>query len=185
MSYATLMVWLNVDHVAKQLVSVAAGVADKFSAKLLGLSALAIMPPFIAEGVVTVDNASEFDIAKMKAALADAGKKFEAAAGAGRKTEWRSAIDYPTQVLLSEARCADLILIEQGKSSGDNYRTVDVGAAILGAGPPVPGGACGSEIPCCRPRRGRLEGYAGGPTCRPGRVAVPPKGEARHHRANV
>ena len=136
MSYATLMVWVNVDHVSKQLVSVAAGVAEKFSAKLLGLSALAIMPPFIAEGVVIVDNASEFDIAKMKAALADAGNKFEAAAGVGRTPEWRSAIEYPTQVLLSEARCADLLLIEQGKTSGDIYRTVDVGAAILGAGRP-------------------------------------------------
>jgi hypothetical protein len=32
---------------------------------------------------------------------------------------------------ISEARCADLILIEKGKSSGDIYRSVDVGAAIL------------------------------------------------------
>ena len=143
MSYATLMVWVNVDHVSRQLVGVAAGVADKFAAQLVGLSALAIIPPFVAEGVVIVDNATEFDIAKMEAALADAGSKFEAAAGTGRKTEWRSAIDYPTQVLISEARCADLILIEKGKSSSDIHRTVDVGAAILGAGRPflvVPAG---------------------------------------------
>ena len=71
MSYATLMVYVNVDHVSKQLVSVAAGIADKFSARLIGLSALAIMPPFVAEGVVIVDNATEFDIAKMKARLAE------------------------------------------------------------------------------------------------------------------
>ena len=38
-----------------------------------------------------VDNATEFDIAKMKAKLAEAGKKFQAAAGAGRQIEWRSA----------------------------------------------------------------------------------------------
>ena len=64
MSYATLLVWVNVDHVSKQLVSIAAGVADKFAAKLIGLSALAILLPFVAEGVVIVDNASELDIAK-------------------------------------------------------------------------------------------------------------------------
>ena len=58
MSYATLLVYVNVDHVPKQLVSVAAGLADKFSAKLIGLSALAIMPPFAADGVVMVDNAT-------------------------------------------------------------------------------------------------------------------------------
>jgi hypothetical protein len=67
MSYATLLVYVNVDHVSKQLVSVAAGLADKFSAKLIGLSALAIIPPIAAEGVVFVDNATEVDIALMKA----------------------------------------------------------------------------------------------------------------------
>ncbi len=135
MSYATLMVYVNVDHVSKQLVGVAAGLAQKFSAKLIGLSALAIMPPFVAEGVVIVDNATELDIAKMKAKLAEAGETFRAAAGADRQTEWRSAIEFPTQTLISEARCADLIVIEKGKS-GDIYRTIDVGAAILGAGRP-------------------------------------------------
>jgi nucleotide-binding universal stress UspA family protein len=135
MSYATLLVWVNADHVSKQLVSVAAGVADKFSAKLLGLSALAIMPPSVANGVVIVDNATEFDIAKMKANLAEAEANFQAAAGAGRRIEWRSALEFPTQTLIGEARCADLIFVEKGRS-GDIYRTVDVGAAILGAGRP-------------------------------------------------
>ena len=93
------------------------------------------MPPFVADGVVIVDNATEFDIAKMKASLAEAGNKFQAAAGAGRQIEWRSALEFPTQTLIGEARCADLILVEKGKS-GDIYRTVDVGAAILGAGRP-------------------------------------------------
>jgi hypothetical protein len=93
MSYATLMVYINVDHVSKTLVGVAAGLTDKFSAKLIGLSALAITPPFVAEGVVIVDNASEFDIAQMKARLAEAGDKFRAVAGAGRQVEWRSAIE--------------------------------------------------------------------------------------------
>src|SRR6476619_4409968 len=103
MSYATLMVYVKVDHVSRQLVGVAACLADKFSAKLIGLSALAIVPPFVAEGVVIVDNATEFDIAKMKATLAEAGKKFEAAAGADRQTEWRSAIEFPTQTLIDES----------------------------------------------------------------------------------
>ncbi|MBX9650420.1 MAG: universal stress protein [Xanthobacteraceae bacterium] len=135
MSYASLMVYVNADHVSKQLVGVAAGLADKFSARLVGLSALAIMPPFVAEGVVIVDNASEFDIAQMKAKLADAGNKFRAAAGADRQAEWRSAIEFPTETLMGEARCADLVLIEKGKS-GDIYRSVDAGVAILGAGRP-------------------------------------------------
>jgi nucleotide-binding universal stress UspA family protein len=135
MPYATLMVYVNADRVSKQLVSVAAGIADKFSAKLVGLSALAIMPPVAAEGVVILDNATEFDIAKMKARMAEAGNKFRAAAGADRQIEWRSALEFPTQTLIGEARCADLIVVEKGKSD-DIYRTVSCGAAILGAGRP-------------------------------------------------
>lgn len=142
MSYATLMVYVNADHVSKTLVNVATGLTDKFSAKLIGLSALAIVPPFVAEGVVIVDNASEFDIVQMKTSLAEAGDKFRAAAGADRQIEWRSAIDIPTDILISEARCADLIVIEKGGRSIDFYRAADTGAAILGAGRPflvVPG----------------------------------------------
>ena len=142
MSYATLMVYVNVDHISTTLVNVAAGLADKFSANLIGLSAVAIVPPFVAEGVVIVDNASELDIAKMKTSLAEAGDKFRAAAGAVRQTEWRSALETPTDTLIGEARCADLIAIEKSSRSIDFYRAVDTGAAILGAGRPfliVPG----------------------------------------------
>jgi nucleotide-binding universal stress UspA family protein len=136
MSYATLMVYVNADHVSETIVNVAAGLADKFSANLVGLSALAIMPPFAAEGVVLVDNASEFDIAQMKAKLVEAGDKFRAAAGTGRQTEWRSALEIPTDTLIGEARCADLIVIGKSSRSIDFYRVADTGAAILGAGRP-------------------------------------------------
>ena len=136
MSYATLMVYVNADHVWKPLIRVAAGLADKFSAKLIGLSALAIMPPFVAEGVVIVDNASEFDIAQMKTKLAEAGDNFRAAAGADRQTEWRSFLEFPTDTLISEARCADLIVVEKNKASWDIHRVAGNGSAILGAGRP-------------------------------------------------
>lgn len=136
MSYATLMVWVNVDHVSKKFVGVAANLADKFDARLLGLSAVAIFPPFAAPGIVTVENAAEFDIESMKESLVDAGSMVQAAAGNGRQVEWRSAIAFPTETLISEARCADLIVVEGDKLSRDKYRNLDVGAAILGSGRP-------------------------------------------------
>ena len=42
MSYATLMVYVDADHLPEQRVRLSAGLADKFSATLIGLSALAI-----------------------------------------------------------------------------------------------------------------------------------------------
>lgn len=136
MSYATLLTYVNADHVSKPLVSVAAGLADRFSSRLVGLSALAVIPPFVAEGVVIVDNATEADIALMEAKLGQAGDQFRAAAGTGRQAEWRSFVEYPTEILISEARCADLIVVERNKASWDIHRAADNGAAILGAGRP-------------------------------------------------
>jgi hypothetical protein len=70
MSYATLMVYVNVDHVSKTLVGVAAGLTDKFSAKLIGLSALAITPPLVASGPISFDGGqrinTEASIIKIK-----------------------------------------------------------------------------------------------------------------------
>jgi hypothetical protein len=129
MSYVTLLAYVNADYVSKQLVDVAAGLADKFSAKLVGLSALAVRPPIVADGVVIVDNATECDITKMKGKLGKAGARFQAAAGAGRQIEWRSAIEFPTETLIGEARSANLIIVEKRKS-GDIYRAVDTAAAI-------------------------------------------------------
>jgi nucleotide-binding universal stress UspA family protein len=142
MSYATLLVYVNVDHVSKALVSVAADLTDKFSAKLIGLSARAIVPPVVAE-VVIVDHGSELEIVQMKKSLAEAGDNFRAAAGANRETEWRSALEIPTDTLIRQARCADLVIIEKSGRSIDFYKAPDPGAAIIAAGRPflvVPGG---------------------------------------------
>jgi nucleotide-binding universal stress UspA family protein len=143
MPYATLLVYVNADHVSKTLVGVAAGLADKFAAKLIGLSALAIVPPVAAEGVVIVDDASEFELAQMNTRLVEARDSLRAAAGAKRDTEWRSALEIPTDTLIREVRCADLIIIEKSGRSIDFYRAPDPGTAIMGAGRPflvVPGG---------------------------------------------
>jgi nucleotide-binding universal stress UspA family protein len=137
MSFATLLVYVDADHVSQQFVGVAGGLADRFSARLIGLSALATLPPFVAEGVVIVDNASEADVALMEAKLAETGEAFRAAAGAGRQTEWRSILGFPTETLIDEARCADLIVIEKSKTTTDIHRTIDNGAVILAAGRPV------------------------------------------------
>lgn len=143
MSYATLMVYVNVDHASRALVSVAANLADRFSAKLIGLSSVAVVPPVVAEGVLIVDYASEVDLAQMRKSLAQTGEKFRAAAGIVRDTEWRSALEVPTDALIRESRCADLIVIQKSGPSIDFYRAPDLGTAIMGTGRPflvVPGG---------------------------------------------
>jgi nucleotide-binding universal stress UspA family protein len=137
MSYATLLLYVNVDHVAPALVRLAAGLAERFSATLIGTSAQAVPPPFVAEGVVIVDAASEADIRKMQASLDEAERRFREAAGTSRPVEWRSALDHPAATLVREAREADLVVFGHQRGPIDPYRTLDSTKAILEVGRPT------------------------------------------------
>jgi hypothetical protein len=53
------------------------------AARLIGVSALAIVPPFVTDGVVIVDQVTDADIVTMKAKLTEAGEQFRSIA-AGR-----------------------------------------------------------------------------------------------------
>jgi hypothetical protein len=64
MSYGELMAYVDADGMPEQRVRLAASLADKFNATLIGLSALA--PPLLGEGVV-FQEMTESDIKEMRA----------------------------------------------------------------------------------------------------------------------
>jgi nucleotide-binding universal stress UspA family protein len=164
MSYASVMVYVEADAAPEQRVRLAAVLADRFGAQLLGLSALAIPPPpplgigqpmvapavpfvfarAVADGMV-ISAAAEVDIKLMEGMLADKADWFRRIAGDGRRQpEWRSALDFPVELLVREARSADLVVIGQRHGPGTAYRSLDPGEAILKMGRPtlvVPEGA--------------------------------------------
>ena len=136
MSYAAVMVYVEAYARPEQRVRLAAELAAAFNAQLIGLSALAIPPPTVAGGMVLTDP-TEVDIKLMQATLADKEEWFRRVASSdSRKPEWRSALDFPVDMLTREARSADLIVIGQ-KGSGNDYRSVDPGEAILKMGRPT------------------------------------------------
>jgi nucleotide-binding universal stress UspA family protein len=138
MSYATIMVALNADRDIKQLTGVAAGLWEKFSAKLLGISALMIPPPpAVAGGYELPVSMSDIDIAQIEVRLEHTEKMFRAGILPAQANEWRSAMGFPTDNLLREARCADLIMMQASSPWESIYREINVGASILGAGRPV------------------------------------------------
>jgi hypothetical protein len=61
MSYASLMVYVEADPTPKQRVRLAASLADRFGAMLIGVSALAVPPPIVADGMV-IDELTDTDI---------------------------------------------------------------------------------------------------------------------------
>jgi nucleotide-binding universal stress UspA family protein len=137
MSYASLMVYVEADATPEQRVRLAASLADRFSATLIGMSALAIPPPIVADGMVMAESTVE-DIELMRGKLADKGRWFRGIAGGDhRRLEWHAALDFPGEALTRGARSADLVIIGQMKAPGGSYRALDPGEAILKMGRPT------------------------------------------------
>jgi nucleotide-binding universal stress UspA family protein len=137
MSYASVMVYVEADGAPEERVRLAASLADKFDAMLIGLSALAVPPPMVADGVV-MDEPTDADVELMKAKLADKSEWFRGIAGVDlRRREWRPVLDLPISALPREARAADLVVIGRVEAPGGAYRALDPGTAILKLGRPA------------------------------------------------
>jgi len=137
MSYASLMVYVEADAIPERRVRLAASLADKFAAMLIGVSALAIPPPVVADGMVLAESTDD-DIELMRARLADKGNWFRGIAGGDhRRLDWHAALDFPAEALARAARSADLVIIGQVKAPGNAYRALDPGEAILKMGRPT------------------------------------------------
>ena len=141
MSFATLMVHVDVEAKSDARVRLAVQLADRFSSTLIGSSAC-LLPPYPAEGAYFVTpEFVEHERQDMVAALQRTEASFRAAAGeTGSRLgwlEWRSAIDLPELFVVSQARSADLVIVGRAPSPMDISRCLDPGAAVLRVGRPM------------------------------------------------
>ena len=137
MSYAVVMAYVDANGMPEQRVRLAASLAEKFNATLIGLSALAIHPPFLIEGV-SIQQATAADIVEIMSMLTAKGDWFSKIAAIDHhRIEWRPVLDYPAEALAHEARSADLVVIGQTKGPGDPLGSLDPGEALLKIGRPT------------------------------------------------
>jgi nucleotide-binding universal stress UspA family protein len=138
MSNAVLMVFVESEGASELCVRVAAKLADKFGAALIGVSACAIPPPVLADSMVIIQAPTAADIELMTEKLRKQGDWFRSIVNGGHlKLEWRSALELPNEVIAREARSADLVVIGQPKGFRSTYSSLDLGAAILKMGRPT------------------------------------------------
>jgi nucleotide-binding universal stress UspA family protein len=138
MTYATLMVHVDMDSGLGERVHVAADLADRFGAHLIGIAGWAPMSLFLAEEVRTRPAPEDLHLQDMQTLLDQKGKQFCAAVGTGgRRAEWRSFLELPTEAVAREARAADLVIIGNERENRDPFRALDPGSVILKAGRPV------------------------------------------------
>ena len=138
MSYVVLTVFVEPEGTPEPCVRVAAKLADKFGAALIGVSACAIPPPVLADSMVIIQAPTAADIELMTDKLRKRGDWFRSIVNGGHlKLEWRWALELPNEVIVREARSADLVVIEQTKGFRSTYSSLDLGAAILNMGRPT------------------------------------------------
>ena len=138
MSYVSLMVHVDADSDLSGRASIAADLADRFHAHLIGVAGWAPMSVFLAEEALINPSTTVPDLLELKAALDRKGQQFcSAVRKRDREVEWRSGLDFPTEVLSREARAADLVVIGNERENPDPFRSLDPAAFLLKAGRPV------------------------------------------------
>jgi nucleotide-binding universal stress UspA family protein len=140
MSYKVLMAYVDLDGTGDARMSLAAELAERFGAALIGVSAWAPAPPISVDIAVLESVPDLADLQAMEDFLKAKGDKFRAVADkAGGPVEWRSALELPTEFVVQEVRAADLVIIGGSRHPvlRDPYGSVDPGAVLLRAGRPM------------------------------------------------
>jgi nucleotide-binding universal stress UspA family protein len=138
MSYATLMVYVDVEGKPDGRVSVAADLARRFDAHLIGIASGAPISVVLGEDAPSEAAEQTPHLRDMKALLDQRAQEFRAAIGtSNRRVEWRSVVGFQADAVAREARAADLVIIGNSRASRDPFRALDPGSFILKAGRPV------------------------------------------------
>jgi nucleotide-binding universal stress UspA family protein len=137
--FASIMVHVDFDEQTEARIGVAAGLANRFNALLIGVAGWPLRKSEALEhsGVAFAPSEEALQ-SRIAEELAQLGEKFRRAAGSNpRGVEWRASHHFPNEVIAVEARAADLVVIGREALPGDVYHTFDPGAVILACGRPV------------------------------------------------
>jgi nucleotide-binding universal stress UspA family protein len=140
MSYATLLVHMELDRPNTGLLKVTAELAERFHAGVVGIAARQPLQMVFGDGYVSGDVYQQ-DRVEIVKELKAAEAEFRAALqGRVKFLEWRSAQTYAylADYFAGEARCADIVLT--GVATGDFLdasRAVNTGELIMQTGRPV------------------------------------------------
>ena len=137
MTIASVMVHVDFDAQSDDRIRIASDMASKFGAALIGVAG---WPPGREEGGWFAEELKrpEERNDRILAELDKLGEHFRDVAHRKiRDVEWRRSFHFPREVIPTEARAADLVVISPGNLPGDVYHTYDPGTIIVSAGRPV------------------------------------------------
>jgi nucleotide-binding universal stress UspA family protein len=139
MSYATLLLHMDLERPNAARLAVAAGLAERFDALVIGAAAADPQPPVFADGIYPVDTLQvDRELAERRIGAAEAEFR-EAFAGRAERIRWQDGLAAPAPFVARLSRGADLVV------TGAPAREVlpspawrlDVGDLVMMAGRPV------------------------------------------------
>ena len=140
MAYRSIIVNLDIDGPAVNLIQAATDLALRFNARLIGLSSADVPPPVTAANGVALDgDSARLQCEDIDRRLVTLREGFIDLVGKEVEAGWCSGIGNPTRFLVDAARSADLIVTASPLKPyfGCTYRRVDLGGLVLDAGRPV------------------------------------------------
>lgn len=135
MSFATLMVHFDGKPASYRRLRLAADLATRFEATLIGIAGRSYLPPFLADGNAALQSKDEQQ--EMAALLAVIGDKFRTAGKHVAHVEWRGVAADPNNLVAGEARAADLVIVGREQGAGNLYYSLDPSTAVVRMGRPV------------------------------------------------
>ena len=141
MTFATLMVHLELGRPNASLLRIVGDLAAKFQASVIGIAACQPLQLAYGDGYVTGD-VFEQDQAETRQEVADAEKEYRSALQAqATKLAWRSTVtmDPLSDYVAREARSADLVItgVDTGASLFDTSKHMSVSDLVMRVGRPV------------------------------------------------
>ncbi|MGF3023778.1 universal stress protein [Methylobacterium aquaticum] len=139
MTLSSILVSVDAGASCADRVQLAAGLAARSGARLVGLAACPVPAVVPALDGMSVEPLAEAEEERARERLAAAEALFEREAGEAGKRAWRGALASPLATLVAQARIADLVIVgRQGPADGDpGPMGVSPGALLMEAGRPV------------------------------------------------
>ena len=140
MTYATVMVSLALDRANDARLAVARQLAEKFSARVIGITAAEFSPPLYVITGEQAQNIIDQGRAALKSRVAEVEGQFRAAMkNYGEAVEWRHAEDFPTRYIVQQARAADIIVAGEDGRGGfaDPFMQANPSDLVMQTGRPL------------------------------------------------
>ena len=140
MTYATVMVALSIDRSNTARLEIAGQLAERFSARVIGVSAAEYGPPLYFTSGRHGQDLIEQGRLVIKTRVSQLESEFrKAMQSRGTEAEWRCAEDFPSRYIVEQARACDIIVVGEAGRGGisDPFAQINPSDLVMPAGRPL------------------------------------------------